>query len=171
MYLIINTSYKNNMNIDCYVFEESYLLNIDYKICNAQIILNIDAKISVNHSRASQIKKYEDSFEELQIILNNVQYFRGINSISLKDDPNDDIGDIYNLYIDNSELELEDNIRFEDNGKFTKMLISKNGDNIFAKINTKSKSFMFIEFSSDYIAFRAAFTDYKIEVINNEING
>lgn len=79
------------MNIDWYVFEESYLLDINYRICNSKIIISIDDKKSKQHPSASQIKSYEDTFEEIKLVLNGVQYYRGINSIKIKDYPNDDI--------------------------------------------------------------------------------
>lgn len=150
------------MSIDWYVFEESYLIGIDHKICDSTIIIKLDAKISNQHPKVSKTKSYEDTFEEVQILFNGVQYYRGINSANILNDPNDDIGSVYSLQIGNNNS-VEDGIRVEYKDSLMKISMDNNNE-VISEIFSQSKNIKFVEFVSEMISFRAAFTDYEIKV-------
>jgi len=150
------------MNIDWYVFEESYLVGIEFKICDSKIIINLDAKISNQHPKVSQIKLYEDTFEEVQMVFNGVQYYRGINSTTILNDPNDDIGSVYSLRIENTNS-VEEGIVFEYKDSLMKISMNNNNE-VISEIFSQFKNIKFVQFVSEMITFRAAFTDYEIKV-------
>lgn len=151
------------MNIDWYVFEESYLLDLNYNICNSKIIISLDAKKSKQHPEANEAKLYEDTFEELQVVLNGVVYYRGVTNENLQTDPNDDMGSVYRMQIDDTELK-DDGIRFSYQDSLMKITLDNNNQ-VISDMFSKPKNIKFIEFISEMIAFRAAYTDCMIKVI------
>ncbi len=148
--------------MEWYVFEESYLIYMDYNICDSKIIIDVDAKISNQHPKFSQIKSYEDTIEDKHLVFNGVKYYRGISSTNIQNDPNDDIGSVDSLRIKNGNL-VEDGIRFEYKDSLMKISMDNNNE-VISEIFSQSKNIKFVEFVSEMIAFRAAFTDYEITV-------
>ncbi len=124
------------MNLDWYVFEESYLLEIDYKIAKCSLRLTIDARKSISHPDATKMKSYEDWFEEIEVSFIGVQCYKGISSLNLLKNPNDDIGSIDSMSV--RELDGED-------GNMS--------------IGTYIKT---LEFESDWISLQVGFNDFTI---------
>jgi hypothetical protein len=152
------------MSIDWYVFEESYLLNMDYKICENIIFIDLDAKKSNQHPKVCEIKSYEDTFEEIKIVFRGVQYYRGINSTNIMNDPNDDIGNVEWLYIGGSNT-LEDGIKIEYGEKRIEIIMNNNSK-LISEISSQTVDIKFIEFVSEKITFRAGFDDFEISTIS-----
>jgi hypothetical protein len=148
------------MNFDWYVFEESYLLDIDYRVAKCSLRLTIDARKSVSHPDAIKIKSYEDSFEEIELDFIGVQYYKGVSSLNLSTDPNEDIGSIDSMSV--SEFDEEDGIRFNESDQLYKWLI-ENNKQVITQIPTKTVCTKVLEFVSDYISMRVGFSDYTIK--------
>lgn len=150
------------MNIDWYVFEESYLLDIDYKIVECTIEIKIDARISNNHPKVSNMVSCRNYFEEIKIVLKGIQYLNTISSLNLSSKENEDLGNI-------DMLLLRDYSKVSD---YVKIVIDKNtlklsiedSEQVFAEVYSKINKIKFIEFISDMIAFKAAFNEIEVIV-------
>lgn len=147
------------MNLDWYVFEESYLIDLNYKINKCLLNLSIDAKKSICHPEVDKIKVHEDSFELIDITFKDIQYYRGICSLNICNDPNDDIGSIHQLSIGSSTS--EDGIRIDNNDQLFRISMESNNQ-IIAEQFSQSSSIKFLEFVSEMTSFRAGFSEYVI---------
>ncbi|MBL4932369.1 hypothetical protein [Clostridium paridis] len=151
------------MNIDWYVFEESYLTDIDYRICENILRLVIDGRFSIDHPRSEMVKEYEDYFEEIEIVFSGVQYYRGICSKRINKCPKDDRGNVEYFHIGGSNT-IEDGIRLEFETRGVNIFMD-NDNKFISRVFSESKDIKFVEFISEMVAFRAVFEDYKINVI------
>lgn len=147
------------MNLDWYVFEESYLLKIEYNISKCSLSLLIDAKKSVSHPHVTEIKSYEDSFETIEVKFTDILYYKGISSLNILQEPNDDIGSIHELSI--GVFESEDGVRIGNSDNFSTISL-ENRNQIIAEVFTKSSAIQFVEFASEMISFRAGFGQFTL---------
>lgn len=91
------------MNLEWYLFEHSYLTGIEYNPRSCSLILKIDAKITFEHPESTGINNLEDSFVEVTVLFEGVQYLRLISSLNLLTNPNDDIGSIEQFHLKDSK--------------------------------------------------------------------
>ncbi|MCL6600920.1 MAG: hypothetical protein K6T81_19620 [Alicyclobacillus macrosporangiidus] len=86
------------MELDWYDFGESTLLATDYKPYEAKLVLTIDGRMTIDNPRSRTVKKFEDYWEVIEIVLNGVRCCDFIRSPHMKWN-NEDLGDIYSLVI------------------------------------------------------------------------
>ncbi len=152
------------MTLSYYSFEESYLLAANYLIGECKIILRIDARMSTKHPLVNHSNSIEEKFQEIEVSLSGVQYFRGINSKNLLSDPNEDIGSIHSIEVKDSALIEKEIIHSETDSRISKFIIDF-GDGTTAEIYSKPNNLRILDFISEMIAFRAAFEEIEIRTI------
>lgn len=153
------------MNLDWFSFEESYLLKVEYEISKCTLHLLIDAKKSISYPEVTKIKSYEDSFEAIEVCFKDILYYRGISSLNILNDPNEDIGSIDQLLI--GTFNVEDGIGISKSDNLYKISMENNGE-IITELLTHSSNLQFIEFISDMISFRAGFNACTITKAKSE---
>lgn len=150
------------MDFNWFCFDYSYLLLIDYKVALCQLTLVIDARMSIDHPKVKEVKSFEEHFEEIEICLTGVIYFKSIADKNiLNHTPPHDIGSIYHLYFEESNAAKEEFI--------TDPKIS--GSNLFIKLDDGtrempalySSSIRVMNFISEMLIFKAGFEDVTIQ--------
>jgi hypothetical protein len=104
------------MNLDWYLFEHSYLMDIKTTPLNGTLLLTIDAKMTYDHARINKHAMSKGGFIEIEIAFKGVRYLELLNSPNLLKNPNEDIGSIelFNIkdYDHNlSEIQVEISLR------------------------------------------------------------
>ncbi|GGL43210.1 hypothetical protein [Sporolactobacillus putidus] len=149
------------MNLEWYLFEQSYLMDIKYDPLGCTLKLEIDAKITFEHPDSANVSNMEDSFKEIIVQFEGVQYLRLISSLNLLTNPNDDFGSIEQFHLKNSDSIIQEFVTTGTDG--TKILsLGLSGDNV-ATVNTKSKEIKFVDFISEMISFELGFEGYTIK--------
>lgn len=94
------------MDLEWYLFEHSYLLDIQIIPINNQLILRLDAKMTYDHPRTSQRTDSGKGFVEIEMAFEGVQYLKMFNSPNLIINPNEDIGSIESLCVEDFPCHL-----------------------------------------------------------------
>jgi hypothetical protein len=161
------------MDINWFVFEESYLLAIDYRIAECTLLLRIHARISIDHPKAKQAKMeghrlpLEKQFVILEMYLNGIQYFRSINSSHLKRgvgnaDGEVDLGDIHNLHF-SDPAKLGNELEWKKGSRLLTLRLFFNGE--VDEVHSPSRDFHLLDFTSGYLVFRAGFETMSMREI------
>jgi hypothetical protein len=148
------------MSFERYLFEHSYLTNIVYNPIGCSLRLNLDAKITFEHPNAQGVSNLEDSFEEISILFEGVQYLRMINSLHLLSNPNEDYGSIEQLQLKSSNS-LSQGLSIDQNEDNRVMVLDLSDGNLVT-VSSASKSLLFLNFVSEMISFEIGFENYSI---------
>jgi hypothetical protein len=94
------------MDLEWYLFEHSYLLDIQIMPMNNRLILRLDAKMTYDHPRAGERNTSGKGFVEIEMAFEGAQYLKMLNSPNLINNPNEDIGSIESLCVDDFHCHL-----------------------------------------------------------------
>ncbi|WP_066063440.1 hypothetical protein [Neobacillus soli] len=138
------------------------MTGINYNPIGCLLTLNIDAKITYEHPKAKRKSSLEESFENITILFEGVQYLRMINSLHLLENPNDDLGSIEHLQLKSSDsISQGFSIIENENRKILSLDLSEG--NVINMLST-SKNLSFLNFVSEMITFEIGFENYSVVV-------
>lgn len=152
------------MNLEWYLFEHSYLIGIEYNPIGCSLTLKIDAKMTFDHPKSNANSNLKESFLEIEVFFEGVQYLRMLNSKNLLNNPNDDIGSIEQFNLKNSDSVSKGLLIKEksDKQELTLSLLEGNEVTVFSK----SKEVKFLNFISEMISFEIGFERFVIKELN-----
>ena len=147
------------MDLEWYLFEQSYLTGINFDPIGCLLTLNIDAKITYEHPKTNS-ESSEESFENITIRFEGVQYIRMINSLNLLTNPNDDLGSIEQLQL-KSTNSISQGLTIIENENRRIMSLDLSEGNIIPMMSI-SKKLSFLNFVSEMITFEIGFENYSM---------
>ncbi|MRX73036.1 hypothetical protein GJU40_12885 [Bacillus lacus] len=147
------------MDLKWYLFEHSYLTGIIIDPISCSLTLHIDAKITYEHPKANR-DSGEESFENITIFFEGVQYIRMINSLNLLTNPNEDLGSIEQLQL-KSTNSISHGLSIIESKNRRIMSLDLSEGNIITMIST-SKKLSFLNFVSELITFEIGYEKYAI---------
>ncbi|KQU58352.1 hypothetical protein R3398_18710 [Rossellomorea marisflavi] len=146
-------------NLDWYLLEHSYLMDIQVSPVSGILTLCIDAKMTYDHPNIHENTKTEEGFMEIEIIFKGVQYLRMLNSSLLFENPNDDIGSIELFSIKDI-----DTVR-----RLSNLEINNNQESFFdlsdgnaARVLLKNERLKYLNFLSEFVSFELGFEELSI---------
>lgn len=141
-----------HVKLEWFCFEESYLLSVEYNPVKCLLVIGVDARISVDYP-SKAVNTHDDYYEEIEVILNEVQHFEVITNTHLRENPNDDIGNIEVVEIISPNL---------NEVYLTNKIILGFFDGTRAEVASVTKEIKFMKFISDMLAFQVGFEELGI---------
>jgi hypothetical protein len=149
------------MTLGWYLFEQSYLTGIQINPINCTLNLSIDAKMTYDHPKTDGNINLEESFVEIKVFFEGVQYLRMVNSTQLLMNPNEDIGSIEQFCLKDSDSVSQGLTIKEINDKHELLLDLSDGN--LVQVLSKSKEVKFLNFVSEMISFELGFEKFSIK--------
>jgi hypothetical protein len=151
------------MNLDWYLFEQSYLTGFDYNPISCSLKLLIDAKLTFEHPKVDKIN-VKATFKEIEVMFDGVQYIRLLSSPLLKDNPNDDLGSIEQFYLKNS-YSVSQGLTIENKDNKQKLSLDLSDGNTLS-VFSKSSELKFLNLISELISFELGFSEMYINEVD-----
>jgi hypothetical protein len=152
------------MKLGWYLFEHSYLTDIQINPINCTLNLRIDAKMTYDHPKTVDNMNLEESYVEIEVLFEGVQYLRMVNSAQLLMNPNDDLGSIEQF--DTKGLNsISPGLTIKKNNDKNELLLDLSDGNK-VQVLSKSKEVTFLNFISEMISFEIGFE--KLSIKENE---